>query len=393
MHKLLAALPFAAALIFFACTKQEPVDGIPPQEQKNHTAPSPLLQSKHWMYFAATEDNTSIELKYIDAVSEIPAVPFKPWTEAVRVADFCLHQNKAVFLINKCGALPLQSLQSDKQLSNKKSVCESLTAGGLYTVNGELFIRVYQNTAFLPHGSENIYFLMHSISGTNECEPVADITNLQFPENAQCKSLEQINGQWYASFKADNGKKISFFYVTCNTFTNFLQKDAYKTMKRLSAESFRKTCAPPLYTQMPDTLKNLADTIKNNTALYFKVWLDGTAHSALFLKSAQNASSTMLEESLPQSVYALHRTDSGGAHTAAILLPDGTFLLDKKKGGIITLQLPSLPENFRYTAFFVSDTAIIAAWEESAFYQVGRAGFFSAQLQELETYKRTLPPQ
>lgn len=144
---------------------------------------------------------------------------------------------------------------------------------------------------------------------------------------------------------------------------------------------------------MPKKLKSLADTIKNNTALYFKVWFDGAAHSTLFFKSAQNTSRNMFEEGLPQSVYALHHTDNNGAQTAAILLPDGTFLLNTEKRGIIKLQLPSLPENFRYTAFFISDTAIVAAWEESAFYQVGRTGFFSAQLQELEAYKTTLSPQ
>ena len=72
-----------------------------------------------------------------------------------------------------------------------------------------------------------------------------------------------------------------------------------------------------------------------------------------------------------------------GKQKAAILLPDGTLLLNADGNDSRSVQLPSLPENFNYTVFHLTDTAITAAWEESAFYEVGRAGIFTAALSEL----------
>ena len=176
--------------------------------------------ANHWKYFSVGS-NGSVQVKNADAVSEIPAAMFKPWTEAVRVADFGLNHGNAVFLINKCGLYPIRSLQSNALLPVGHELFSHVTAGDLYMVDGQFFIRVYQNSIFLSDDAENPHFLLRADSNLKAYTPAADVRNLHLPKEAQCKSLEQGGGQWYASFKADNGTDISFFYVKCNTFASF----------------------------------------------------------------------------------------------------------------------------------------------------------------------------
>ena len=250
------ALPLAAALVFSACTKQKAETASSQTPKSASTVSVEASPSSHWKYFSVG-DNGSVELKNADAVSEIPAAVFKPWTEAVRVADFGLNHGNAVFLINKCGLYPIRSLQSNAQLPVGHELFSQATAGDLYTVDGQFFIRIYQNSIFLSRNtSENTLFLLRADSGFSSYTPVADVTYLHLPKGAQCKSLEQVGGQWYASFKADNGTDISFSYVKCGNFAAFMQKDAYKHITPLSAEEFRAVCEPPLYHRMPDMLKN-----------------------------------------------------------------------------------------------------------------------------------------
>ncbi|AIW89901.1 hypothetical protein JO41_08970 [Treponema sp. OMZ 838] len=377
------ALPLAAALVFFACTKQKTETETSPAQKSASAAPVEVPSANHWKYFSVA-DNGSVELKNTDAVSEIPAAVFKPWTEAVQVADFGLNNGNAVFLINKCGLYPIRSLQSSAKLPVGHELFSQATAGDLYTVDGQFFIRIYQNSIFLSRDtSENTLFLLRADSGFSSYTPVADVTYLHLPKGAQCKSLEQVGGQWYASFKADNGTDISFSYVKCSNFASFMQKDAYKHIEQLSAEEFRAACEPPLYNRMPDMLKELADTIESNRDLYLKVFTEDSADGSVFFKPARNQTTDTMEERVPVTVYAVQYSLSDASRSAALLLPDGTLMLNASRRGIRKVQLPSLPENFSYTAFSISDTAITAAWEESIFYEIGRAGIFTAKLSEL----------
>ena len=382
MRKPMLALPLAAALVFSACTKQK-TEAAPPQTQNN--APTVSVEqahTDHWRYFSSG-DNGSLELKNADAVSEIPAAAFKPWTEAVRVADLALNRGDAVFLINKCGLYPIASLHSGAQLPIGHELFSRTTAGDLYTIDGQFFIRIYQNSIFLSDNAENPHFLLRADSSLKTYTPAADVRHLHLPKEAQCKSLEQDGGQWYASFKADNGTDISFSYVKCGNFAAFMQKDAYKHIEQLSVEAFRTACEPPLYNRMPDMLKELADTIESNRDLYLKVFTEDSADGSVFFKPARNQTNDTMEERVPVTVYAVQYSQRDGNRSAAILLPNGTLMRNMSGRGIRKVQLPALPENFNYTAFSISDTSITAAWEETVFYEVGRAGIFTAELTEL----------
>ena len=371
-------LLLAALLMLFACTQKNTASEQPPLEKP----PTEPLRISHWRYFHTNSDGT-IQLQSADAISDIPAVELRPWTEAVRVADCSLNKNGAVFLINKCGLYPVQTLHSDVQLPIRHTLFSQTSAGDLYTVNGSYFIRIYQNTDFLPQQNvENTHFLLRTDSVAGAYTPVADVTHLHIPKEAQCKVLEHINDQWYASFKADTGSEVSFFYLKCNQFDIFTQSDAFNHIDQLSSESFRAACEPASYRQMPDAVKALAETIANDADLYLKLITEDSVHGITFFKPTSIKTTGDQKEKILVNCYALQYTQDGSVH-AAILLPDGTLMLNTDKDGITELHLPLLPQNHIYTAFIVSGSQVTAAWEETAFYAVGRTGIFTADLQEL----------
>ena len=46
--------------------------------------------------------------------------------------------------------------------------------------------------------------------------------------------------------------------------------------------------------------------------------------------------------------------------------------------------LPKLPQNFTYSYFTISRDTLFASWEETAFYECARAGFFISPLSKLQ---------
>ena len=73
---------------------------------------------------------------------------------------------------------------------------------------------------------------------------------------------------------------------------------------------------------------------------------------------------------------------------SAALFEDGTLFLEGalpgrhilRSGMPVAIRLPKLPTGFIYTDFVISGTTLYAAWEETAFYKTGRAGFLQVNL-------------
>ncbi|MEL3906600.1 MAG: hypothetical protein P1P65_06190 [Treponema sp.] len=374
---LFVQLLFVSVLsILVSCAKEEKTELPPVQEQ---LPVQPALH--HWRYFHADDDG-SVQIKAAAAVAGIPPVRFRPWTEAVRVADCAIAHSPAVFLINKCGLYPVEHLTEDIHLPVQHRLFGSASAGNLYTVDGEYFVRIYQNSVFLPHNKiENDCFLLRI--GSEAPAPAGYTANLNLPKYAQCKALEYANGTWYASFKADSGTDISFSYLKSHDFTLFTQDAAAQQLEPVSAEEFRDACEPAGYQRMPQPVKELADAIETAAPVYLRLFTEDGRYGTVFLKpGTPHDGGTASSQDGRLEADALYYTRDGKL-TAAVLLPDGTCLLSTAGQEIQTFKLPPLPRGFVYTCFFLSGTQITAAWEERAFYEVGRSGLFTASLHEL----------
>lgn len=367
-----AAAVIITAALFFSCT-QEKIDEV----QIQHTEP---VEKTHWLYFQSNDDG-SFRLKPATALHEVPEVSFVPWTEAVRTADFAITGSQPLFLINKCGLFTRDRIQENMQLSLQHELFSRASAGGLYQISGKNFVRVYQNSLFIENNRQtNEYFLLQNDGISEFHTPAAKSSYLQLASTAQCTALEYANDAWYLSFKNDTKTDVSFTYLCCKDFSHLFQNDAYKYAEIISSEEFRDACEPQPYEAMPRILKELADTIEHTAPVYIRVFTKEMKHAPIFLK--QPFSSVTREEKIMEA-KALAYTRDNGTHCAAILMPDGKLYFNISEYGIQAVHLPPLPQNFMYSHFFITDTEILAAWEETSFYEVGRTGFFTALLSEL----------
>ena len=378
---LLALLVCGAALIVPACSRNDAAPQAVQGAAKAAPAALPAAAS-HW-YFFSTGTDGSVRLQGTETITSVPPVGFRPWTEAVRIADSSLNGD-TFFLINKCGIYPLNMLQPDVPLRVQHPQFVDATAADIYTVGGDIFMRLYQDSAFLPPEKiTNTSFLLKYNAATASCSPVADIRALHLPEQAQCKSLAEVEGQWYASFKADNGTDIAFTYLMCKDFSVFTHPDAHQRCEQISAEAFRAACEPRSYTAMPELVKSLVASLNNAADLYIRLCSDTGVQGDVFFKPAHGKAAQSVSAQQPLNAYAIVYTGTQKQQSAALLLPDGTFLTCTEKQEMKELHLPALPEHFSYTAFLISGANITAAWEESVFYGVGRTGFFTAAVSEL----------
>lgn len=371
-HRIFAAAVMITAALVFSCT-QKKIDEV--QISETSTA-----KVHHWLYFQP-DGTDSFRLKSAAALSEIPSVPFVPWTEAVRTADFSISGTHPIFLINKCGLFARGRIQENIQLPLQHDLFSRTSAGGLYRISGKNFVRVYQHSLFTEDNRQtNEYFLLQNDGISELHTPVAKNSYLQLASTAQCTALEYAQDQWYLSFKNDTKTDVAFTYLRCKDFSHLFQNDAYKYAEVISSEEFRDACEPQPYEKMPRILKELADTIDHTAPLYIRIFTQETEHAQVFLK--QPFSSGTQEEKIMEA-KALAYTRDNGTHCAAILLPNGKLYLNISEYGIREVYLPPLPYNFMYSHFFITETEILAAWEETAFYEVGRTGFFTASLSEL----------
>ncbi len=354
-------------LLCFSCKK----NGDKPNASEQKPAVTTEQKQPHWLYFKA--DSNGAFLKAADTVAEIPKVDFIPWTEAVRVADIGFDK-KPLFLINKCGMYNWDDCIPNAPLSAQYQLFSLITAGGLYAIDGKYYIRMYRNSIF--SAKKNTDFLLYADS-SNVYKPAAKSAWLHLPKEAQCTVLQQVNNRWYACFKVQDGETVTFNYIRCDTFEDLTKKDAFNHISNISKEEFRDACKPNSYRLLPAILKNMADSIENTEPVYIRLFSHDTPHTTFFLKPGnENAKSTI-------NAHAIFSKNEKKEPFAALLLPDGTFFMNSGETGVKRLHLPSLPNKFVYTHFFINGNKIFAAWEEQDFYQVGRSGLFTAYLDEL----------
>ncbi len=360
--------------LLFSCKKNAEEAPVPvvqePVVQKEQTL-------NHWLYFHTGAGGTI--LKPADTVAEIPPVDFLPWTEAVHVADAGFY-GEPVFLVNKCGIYGKDDLTPNAPLPVQHPLFSLASAGGLYHIGNAYNVRMYQNTVFSSKThKKNTCFLLKRNKSSKMYTVAAESAWLNIPKEAQCTALQQVHNKWYACFKLDDGNAVSFYYLRCNDADALTKEDAFKDVTAISREEFREAFNPVSYNLLPALLKNMADAVDNTEPLYIRFFPSGAVHNTVFRKPAVS-SGTMREIS---DAYAFFSKNENQEPVAALLLADGTLILNSGETGLKRLQLPVLPRNFVYSYFFLADNRITAAWEEQPFFEVGRSGLFTARLDEL----------
>lgn len=356
-------IPMLFLVLFFtACSNKSEKTT---KEGENQSPAEAISKKSGWYYFSESGIHSA------DNPSAIPSKTFKPWTEAVRVADATIALNAPCLLINKIGLLTTNKQHTNLEL-HSDSFFSELTAGGLYKTDYGLSVRLYRNSFFKD--ADNIYpsfFLAYFDEVKQNFALALSPRDLNINEQAQCVALDRIGSRWYASFKTVTEGKTEFTYLE---FDNFPQKksdslEVTKTNQRkINMETYQYAVAPQSWKNAPDQLQDILSQIPESFGLNIKAYSRSYKSTQTFVRNAS-------EQSLDGTAWI-------SDDSTAILFADGTFYYkdDNSSNTLTTLKLPLLSQGYVYTWFAISGNTLLAAWEEQRFYEIGRAGLFETEL-------------
>lgn len=372
------AIIFTIFTIFVSCGKSK---------AKETKILTPEIKSNHnWYYFF--NDN----FYKTEKIALIPAVPFKPWTEAVRISSASVQSTNnstpnGFAVVNRTGILKFN--KNEINLVQDKEIFSNSTAGNLVFYNETPIFSVYKSTFFnnqkiLPGAPHS--FLIQFNTEQNICYPILTIENLELPSTSEITDFIWDGQYWTCSVKnsGNENEKIEFSYITFQpkeAITSIYPATAKNSIfiTQTSVDDFRKAKEEKDFTKAPERIKKLLSSLPSSLQFSVTVYTAGGHSPRTFSKKNQNENSAV-------NAYAI-LSDTW----AACLFSDGTIYMNGalyenrilRNGKTIGMKLPKLPSGFLYGNFVISGTTLYASWEETSFYKTARSGFISVDLNEV----------
>lgn len=370
-------------------------------EKKAEVSLSKKTVSTHtWFYL------THNGVEQISSPLDAPRVIFKPWTESLRIAGIGQtalgdqkNENgstefpKAYALVNHFGIL---EFAGDKiNACNDKILFSDITAQDIVFMNGNPVFSLYKNSFFNEtidnKAKEKMSVLVQFDEKSKAFFPIINTASLKLNGNAQVNDFYWDGKYWYYCIKETNQEKTDFSYIKWKANTSLLSimpgdisidsetskdRNTKISIDSSSEKEFRALKQPADFSKAPERVKKLLKCLPENLDFSVECKTAG-GPSARYYSHIKNENAQALEGKLQLS-------DSW----CACLFKDGTFYfagsLFKRRiindSETIALLLPKLPEGFIYTDFGISDGTLYASWEETSFYETGRAGLLSVDL-------------
>lgn len=367
-------------------------------------------------------------------VSEIPAVPAKPWTESVRISsvsslsssslssgfgssdfvsdfqnssDSASAENlasKAFAVVNRLGIMVFQddlvSFYPDSQLFQGR------TAGNLVFYDGTPLYSLYRSSFFNDSKFSERGFHPFLVQFSDEQKisyPVVNVENLGFGADTEITDYVWDGKTFVLSAKNSGDSKIDFSYLAFQPKENLLSITPETASSKIhvtesSVKTFREVQAIQDYKNAPERIKDVLKSVKKSEFLV-SVKTAGGHSPRKFMKSKSYAANENFVEENGTSENRMSGLEKSPLSAEAILsdlwcgvlFQDGTFFMKGSLEGeriinggkTVALRLPKLPAGFSYTGFAVSGRTLYASWEETDFYKTGRSGFISVDLKKL----------
>lgn len=370
-YRCLAAVFFSAAFLLtvVSCEKKQalPVTEIPVQ-----------TDSFSWYAFSGGS------FQKISRLSDAPAVPAKPWTEAVRISSMATAYSddegsvpKGYAVVNRLGVLVFDgdnaNLFSDTALFSGKSARNLV-----FYENTPLFM-VYRSSFFndadnfpQKNGSP---FLIQFDSAQRISYPVLSVENLGFDSGYEITDFIWDGSVWTCSAKSSENAKTVFSYVSFQPKLPLLSitpENASSSIyiEESTAEKFRGAQKASDFSKAPARLKELLQTLPKDASFSVTCYNAGGHSPRTFVSGAQEAG-------VLSAVAVL--SDTWGC----VLFEDGTVFLKGalygrpvlNGGKTVAIKLPKIPAGFVYSGFSISGTSLYASWEETSFFKTARSGF------------------
>lgn len=361
---------------FFSCKKKNNLVDTSIIEISNEQNTKP----HQWYAFSKTGFTT------VSLPQNAPAVPQKPWTEAIRIssansasAEDGTIQN-AFLIVNRLGIL---SVSGDNiELNKDTTLFSERTAGNLVFVNGTPVYSLYKSTFFNSNLQDNQHpFLVQFDPISKISYPLVNCDNLT--SNKACEVTDFIwDGRtWFCCIKSEEDAKTDFSYIKWTSNIPLLNQSPAVASSNISivesdADSFRKEREPLAFSKAPDRIKKLLNGMASTVPFNLTCMTAGGTSPRLYSNVAKENEEALLAYGVVAESWSGILFQDGTLYVEGAL--DGRRIL--RRGKPVALRLPRLPYGFNYTSFIISGATLYAAWEESDFYMTSRSGFITVDL-------------
>ena len=340
-----------------------------------------------WYYF------DSLSFHQIDKPQHSPAQPAKPWTETVRISSANNSAESsddplAYAIVNRLGVIKFNG--EEIFLSPDVSLFNNRTAGNLVFMANVPIFSVYKSSFFndtivnpdYKNDDSAHLFLVQFDRTAKISYPLINCNNITDKKNSEVTDFFWNGIEWCCSIKTISDTKNEFSYVLFKPLIPLLvispsTADNSLYISETDADFFRECKRQIEYKDAPDRIKKLLAGFDTKLPFEIEVKNAGGFSPRVYTNNIDLASEK-----------ELHAKAILSQSWSAALFEDGTLFLEGalpgrhilRSGMPVAIRLPKLPNGFIYSDFVISGTTLYAAWEESAFYKTGRAGFLQVNL-------------
>ena len=371
----------------FSCSKKK-------VEKEDSLMELRSVQKSHtWYYF------TQNGFEKCDLPQKAPAVPEKPWTEAVRISsagsvpamDGGAYAYQAYALVNHGGILALK--KDGMEFFSDVSIFASETADSLVFSKGVPIFYLYKSTFFnqlkepfsQPQESSqkpsHRPFLVEFNPSSNLFFPLVSYENLHLSREDQITGYVWNGKTWACSAKRKpdaNRFEFSYFtwepYVQLSELSPALNTEDMLLFNPSSEDEYKKLSLPKLYNSAPEKVKDLLSPIPSEFPFYL-IWRDESGTTPLSYYQSGNGAS-------PVSAHGIEAPLAG---YIACVFADGTTYIKKTAtdSQAVAFRLPLMPAGYNYGEVAIAGNYLYVAWEQTIFYKTGRSGFISVNLEDV----------
>lgn len=344
----------------------------------------------------------------IDLPRKAPPQGRRPWTEAVRVSAMCGADGdgtaiaSAYALVNRLGMVEMTN--GDMRLHQDASVFVSRTAGPLAFSHNVPIFSVYRNTLFNKQAGQQDdlhLFLVQFDPATHIFYPVISCSNIGLDDHSEVVDYVWNGKNFICCVKTvsnaaetsgildlgENKQRTQFSYYSISTSQDITsitpqEKEAI-TVLPSSKEIYRKERMTETFRAAPKRLRSLMDFLTGKVSFIVTVSTIGGYTPRGFV--SDSGGELLNAYSILGDTYVIAMFGDGTTYL------EGTVTGVKRSSDATAFRLPRLPEGWAYTSLAVSGVYLYAAWEETDFYETGRAGLISVDLSKVFAANGTTP--
>lgn len=340
-------------------------------------------KSHKWFYF------TYEGFKQVSVPQKTPQVLLKPWTEAIRISSGITIGNESFLTVNKLGLLNCEPQnENHAKLSINNEFFSNLTVDNMTSLDGFPVFHVYKNPEFNSLNSKtNHPFLVQFHPESSVFMPLLFTEDLDYSDDIEVSDVIYNDSEWTVTLKSADSTKKEFEYLRFSSYESLIstepnkRKDIIKTTE-ISEGEYRSKLLPKNFTQTPDRVKSLLSRLPQNFEYYIEVSEPNFGIQSSYIKKSNGKSENSI---LMEAQVLLNDTFSLAIFTDGTGFFEGA-IQDKyvvNNGNPVAFRLPKLPMGFSYGTITVEKNILYVAWEEKVFYQIGRTGFLTVDLEQV----------